>query len=154
MRMKRLVGSTLLLMGLAASAQAEVSGRASLGLGIDIGNAPPPPVVVYREEPRVTLIPSSTVYVVSDNRADYDIFRYGVNWYIYNDGYWYRSRNHRGPFRVVEVRYVPRAILTVPARHWKHHPHGGPPGQMKKRDGAVVNYDRHDNGKGKGKGRR
>ena len=96
-----------------------------------IGNAPPPPVIVYREEPRSILVPGTTVYVIEGNRHDYDAFRYGVYWYIWNDGYWYRSRNWRGPFAVTSVKYIPRAILNVPERHWKH-PHGMPPGQAKK----------------------
>jgi hypothetical protein len=103
-------------------------GATSVGVNISIGNAPPPPVVVVREEPRIMLVPNTAVYVCNDDRVSYDSFRYGVYWYAYNDGYWYRARRWGGPFRAIEVRYVPRAIMTVPARHWRHHPHGGPPG--------------------------
>lgn len=125
-------------------------GGTSVGLSVSIGNAPPPPIVVVREQPRVVLVPNSTVYVCEDDRIDYDTFRYGVFWYAYNDGFWYRARTWRGPYRTIEVRYVPRAIMTVPARHWRHHPHGGPPGQMKKGDGrgyddreVVVVKEKH-----------
>ena len=38
----------------------------------------------------------------------------------------------QGPFTVVETKYIPRAIITVPAKYWKTHPHGAPPGQVKK----------------------
>lgn len=106
-------------------------------LQASISNAPPPPVIVYREEPRSLLIPGTTVYVIEGNRHDYDVFRYGVYWYIWNDGYWYRSRNWRGPFAVTSVKYVPRAILNVPERHWKH-PHGMPPGQAKKHGNVAL----------------
>jgi len=118
------------------------SGGTSVGIGVTIGDAPPPPVVVIREEPRLIVVPGSTVYVVRDTRyrPDYDVFRYGVFWYIYNDGYWYRARKHRGPFRAIGANYVPRAIMVVPAKHWKRHPHGGPPGQMKK----AHRHDGHD----------
>ena len=120
---------------------------------LNISNAPPPPVVIVRQQPRTILVPSSTVYVVDDDRMDYDYFRYGVYWYVSNDGYWYRARSYRGPYRVVEVRYVPRAILNVPGRHWRH-PHGGPPGQMKKRDVVVVREGRgYDSGHGHGNGK-
>jgi hypothetical protein len=66
--------------------------------------------------------------MVHDERCNYDFFRYGVYWFIWNDGYWYRSSSFRGTYRVIDARYVPTAIWDVPSRHWKHHPHGGPPG--------------------------
>lgn len=116
------------------------SAETSVGVSINIGNAPPPPVVVFRREPRVVVVPGSTVYMVSDD-SDYDVFRYGVYWYVFNDGYWYRARAHRGPYAVVSARYVPAAIVNVPPKYWRH-PHGGPPGQMKKRGDYVVVRDR------------
>ena len=91
-----------------------------------------------------------TVYVVDDGYgpADYDVFRYGVYWYVFDDGYWYRARSYRGPFRVVSARYVPTAIGNVPPRWWRH-PHGGPPGQWKHRDEMARGHD-HDRGRGHG----
>ena len=111
--------------------------RTSLAVQLNIGNAPPPPAVIYREAPPVVVVPRSAVYVVDDDDCEYDFFRYGVYWFIWNDGYWYRSRSYRGPFRVIEARYVPAAVWNVPGRHWKHHPHGGPPG-------LVMKKHRHD----------
>ena len=110
----------------------------SVGWSVTIGNTPPPPppVVVFEREPRVVVVPGSTVFVVEDD-CDYDVFRYGVFWYVYNDEHWYRARSHRGPFAAVNARYVPTAISNVPPRYWRH-PHGGPPGQMKKRNDFVV----------------
>jgi hypothetical protein len=105
-----------------------VHAESNLRVALGISNAPPPPVVVYRESPPVVVVPRSGVYVVHDTRCSYDFFRYGVYWFIWNDGYWYRARSYRGPFTVIEARYVPTAIWNVPARHWRHHPHGGPPG--------------------------
>jgi hypothetical protein len=130
----------LMSLGLLVPFTTPAMGGTSVGISVSIGDAPPPPVVVVREEPRLVVVPGSTVYVVSDRRIGYDVFRYGVFWYVYNDGYWYRARSHRGPYRAIGVKYVPRAIMTVPARHWKHHPHGGPPGQMKKQ----VAHSHHD----------
>src|SRR5437667_7841726 len=77
----------------------------SVGVSINIGNAPPPPAMVVREEPELVLVPNSSVYVCDDDRIGYDTFRYGVYWYIYNDGYWYRAHRWGGPFRAIEVRY-------------------------------------------------
>jgi hypothetical protein len=109
----------------------------SVGWSVTIGNAPPPPAIVFHREPRVVVVPGSTVYVLEDD-CDYDVFRYGVFWYVFNDSYWYRARTHRGPFVAVNARYVPSAISNVPAKYWRGHPHGGPPGQMKKRNDYVV----------------
>src|SRR5687768_18479244 len=91
----------LVATGLLVPFSIPASAGTSVGIGVTIGDAPPPPVVVYREEPRVVVVPGSTVYVVRDTRhpMDYDVFRYGVYWYAYNDGYWYRARTHRGPYR-------------------------------------------------------
>jgi hypothetical protein len=114
-----------------------VGAATEVSVQLGISSAPPPPTFVFQEEPRVVVVPRSTVYVVDDNRVDFDCFRYGVYWYIYNDGYWYRARSHRGPFRAIEVRYVPSAVVGVPPRHWKRHPNGGPPG-LARRDGDVV----------------
>ena len=120
----------------------------SVGWSVTIGNAPPPPAIVFQREPRVVVVPGSTVYVLEDD-YDYDVFRYGVFWYVLNDGYWYRARTHRGPFVAVSARYVPNAISNVPAKYWRH-PHGGPPGQIKKqrRNDYVVSREGR---RGKGK---
>jgi hypothetical protein len=101
-----------------------------VGFSIGISNAPPPPRVVFVDEPQVVIVPGSSVYVVQN--TDYDVFRYGGYFYLSSGGYWYRSRSYSEPFTVCDVRRVPRTVLTVPSQHWKHHPLGGPPGQAKK----------------------
>ncbi len=103
-------------------------------LGLGMPDAPPPPIIQIVEEPRVVVVPGTTVNVVEDERFDFDYFRYGVYWYIHRDGFWYRARSHRGPFRSVEVRYVPKAVIGVPAKHWKH-PHDGPASMLTKEKG-------------------
>ena len=125
----------LSLAGMASEAQAGVSADINLRIGDR-----PAPVVVFEREPDVVLVPSTRVYYVAG--LDFDLFRFGRYWYINDDGYWYRSRHYRGPFRAVHWDNVPRSIYGVPARYHRHpwHPHGGPPGQMKKR--AVVVRDR------------
>jgi hypothetical protein len=128
MRSVRALALLALVVGLAPAALAETHVNVSIG----IGNAPPPPVVVVREQPHVVLVPGNAVYVVHDDRWDYDCFRYGVYWYAYRGGFWYRARGWRGPYVAVVASRVPRAIMTVPVRHWRHHPHGMPPGQARK----------------------
>ena len=140
------------LVALSVVVPASVGAATDISVRLGIGNAPPPPVVVVRQEPHVVVVPGTMVYVVDDDRFGYDYFHYGTYWYIYNDGYWYRARGYRGPFRVIETSYVPRAIFNVPPRRWKHHPHGGPPGQMKKRSDEVVIVKDRDAGRGHGKG--
>jgi hypothetical protein len=109
------------------------TGTTYFGFRVDIRSAPPPPRVVVVDEPAVAVVPGTQVYVVEDPSVSYDMFRYGSSWYICSGGYWYQSSSYRGSYDVVDVRYVPEEILTVPREHWKHHPHGGPPGQMKRR---------------------
>lgn len=140
MRIKT-AGWIALAILVAAPAGAETS--ASLRMQLNLGNAPPPPAVFFDNTPPLVVVPRTTVYVVRHDRdsdRDYDFFRYGVYWYIWNDGYWYRARSYRGPFSVIHPRYVPAAIIKVPSKHWRHHPHGGPPGLQKKsnRDRYVV----------------
>jgi hypothetical protein len=150
-----------LALTLFAAAPLSAGTTASINLQLNLGNAPPPPVLVYRDEPHVVIVPGSSVYVVDDGRCNFDFFRCGVYWYIWNDGYWYRGRSYGGPFAVVDTKYVPATIMNVPARHWKHHPHGGAPGQMKRRGDMYVSRERPDadrgregmRGRGRGHGR-
>ena len=119
--------STLwVVLALAVAGPVQAETNSSLRVQLNIGNAPPPPVVIYQEAPPVVVVPRSAVYVVDDDDCEFDFFRYGVYWFIWNDGYWYRSRSYGGPFRVIDAGYVPVAIWNVPSRRWKHHPHGGP----------------------------
>jgi len=127
---------------------AGVSAGTSVSWNVSIGNAPPPPVIEFRSQPRLVVVPGSTVYVLEDD-CDYDVFRYGVFWYVARDGYWYRARTYRGPFTVVSARYVPAAICNVPGKYWRH-PHGGPPGQWKKQQREPYVASRQGRGhKGK-----
>lgn len=108
------------LLGLALATPALAETQTYFGFHIGIGNAPPPPRVVFYDEPEVVYVRSAGVYVV-DSRYDYDIFRYGGYYYTCHDGYWYRARGYRGPFRAIDVRHVPRRVFSVPERHWKRH---------------------------------
>jgi len=105
----------LLLVGCAPAA------ITSFGFAVDITNAPPPPRIVFESQPRLVAV-SSSVYVVEE--SDYDMFQCGGYWYLESDGYWYRAASYNGPYAVVEVRSVPRAVLETPQERWKHPPHG------------------------------
>jgi hypothetical protein len=58
--------------------------------------------------------------------AGVDCFHYGGYYWMFRDGYWYRSPSWRTRFVVISPRYVPTVIYSVPARQWKHHPYGPP----------------------------
>ncbi len=127
-----------------------VPARADVSVRIDIGNAPPPPHFVFRARPHEQFIPDRRVYVVDDpGVGDNDCFRYGGYYWVFRDGYWYRSASWRGRFAVVHPRYVPTVFYQVPPTRWKHHPSGppgymnqggGPPGQMKKGDSGPPGH--------------
>ena len=91
------------------------------GFNIGISNSPPPRFV-YRSQPSLYMVPNTGVYVVEDGYGDMDLFRYGSFYYAYDNGYWYRANSYRGPFRAVDVRYVPTQVFYVPSNHWRHYP--------------------------------
>ena len=113
--------------------------------------------IIESAKPEVVYVPEHRVYVVRDHDCDDDVFRYSGAWWVVRDGRWYRSRTWRGPFAYVHERYVPAAIWRVPAKHWRRHPHGGPPGLTKRdrvvlvsdRPGVVVVQEKHGKGRGK-----
>ena len=124
---------------------AGVPARADIDVRISIGDAPPAPHLVIRARPHERLFPGERVYVVDDpSIGDNDCFRYGGFYWVFREGYWYRSASWRRPFVVVHPRYVPTVFYQMPPRRWKHHPSGppglmkksgsGPPGQVKKGD--------------------
>jgi hypothetical protein len=142
-----------LVLGVALMGFAAVAGAyTDVAVHIDIGNAPPPPVVVFHAQPHVIYVPEQQVYVVDDPRAgNCDYFRYEGYWYQFNAGYWYRCRDWRGPFTPVRANYVPVAVYRVPPGHWKHYAVYGPPGQAKKY--AAMHDEREDdNDQGHGHG--
>jgi hypothetical protein len=102
-------------------------------IGISGGNAPP---MAWRDEPHVVMV--DEVWVVDDSHCDEDVFRYGNTWWRMRGGWWYRSASWRGPWRSVDVRIVPGAVLRVPRDRWHHHPLGGPPGLVR----SAARHDR------------
>ena len=100
------------------------SSRVYYGFIVGVAKAPPPPAFRLAREPHAVLASDAMVYVVDDPglRYDGDLFRYGQYWFAYSRGYWYRARSHRGPYAVIDVLKVPRAIIGVPRKLWKHPP--------------------------------
>lgn len=108
-----------LAVPLAFASPASAAVQTHFGFQIGITNAPPRRVV-FHDDPVVRVVPGHSVYYIDDDRYDYDMFRQGRDWYLCDEGYWYRAPSHRGPFLAIDVRYVPRSVLYVPASHWRH----------------------------------
>src|ERR1043165_9787914 len=82
------------------------------------------PVITFRHTPHVTRVSGTHVFLVRDNDQDNDMFRYRGDWYVYQNGDWYRASDYRGPYRLIDVSVVPDDILNVPAGNWRHYPGG------------------------------
>src|SRR6185436_13062386 len=77
MKKRILAGSAFaLLLSLPAFAATD------LHVSINLGNAPPPPVVVVQHRPHTVWLPEQRVYVVNDPDFDYDYFQVGAYWYV------------------------------------------------------------------------
>jgi hypothetical protein len=139
------IGCALAAAVLAGLSFTGVPARADIDVRIDIGNAPPAPHFVFQVRPHERYLPGQRIYVVDDPRAgDYDCFRYGGYYWVFREGYWYRSASWRRGFRVVNPRYVPAVFYRVPPAHWKHRP-SGPPGLAKKSGGGPPGLQKGSN---------
>ncbi len=135
--MKRLMVSLAMVLAVAVSIPAFAEASTYFGFQIGVGNAPPPPRVVFDAPPRMEMEPGSRVMYLSEDRG-YDMFRYGSYYYVSNGGYWYRSRNYRGHFRAIDARQVPQQVYNVPSQRWHHRP--------------MDNNRRMNQGRGRGPG--
>ena len=135
--------------------------RAEISVRIDIGNAPPPPIVVFHARPHERFYWDNFVSVIDDPYVgNYDCFHYGGYYWLFSDGFWYRTRDWRHEFVVVHPSHVPNAFYKMSPKRWKHHPTGppgyhrnagyGPPGQQKKDGGQPPGQSKKD-GEGHGK---
>ncbi len=119
--MRRYVFTWLLLCaGLAVAATSRAETYFGFRTGVSL--APPAPVVLLSRYPHFEIVPGTRIHILREASTDADLFRCGDFWYAYSRGYWYRGNKLRGPFQVVEVRSVPRPVLFVPMRYWRHHP--------------------------------
>jgi len=55
-------------------------------------------------------------------RPDYDVFRYGGMYYVYNSDRWYSSSRESGRFTAMDDRDVPREFSRVPSGQWRNYP--------------------------------
>lgn len=142
----RAVGCALAAAILAGVLFAGVPARAGIDVRISIGDAPPAPHFVFRARPRERYLSEERIYVVDDpGFGDNDCFRYGGFYWVFREGYWYRSASWRRPFVVVHPRYVPAVFYRLPSTRWKHHPNG-PPGLVKRGDGGPPGHVQRGDG--------
>ena len=130
--MKKTIGLGLLLATLLAT---PVLATAQVHVSINV----PPPPVIFHAPPRVVAVPRTPVYYVPD--TSYNVFVYDNHYYSFHDGAWFLANSHGGPWVFVPAERVPRPLLAVPARYYKH-----PPRHARHHD------DDHDRGRGHGKG--
>ena len=55
--------------------------------------------------------------VEAGNGTDYDLYHYGTDWYLVDNGGWYHASAWSGPFVSVSFGNVPVSVRTVPVRY-------------------------------------
>jgi hypothetical protein len=92
------------------------------------------PSIRFEVAPRLVMV-SEGVQVVPD--YDEEVFFVdGWYWYRRND-LWYRMRDHRGGWVLVERRYVPVTLVRIPPGKYRHH-HGNQKMRVYEADGRVT----------------
>jgi hypothetical protein len=130
---------------------------ASVNVQIDLPAVLPQLVVV---SPGIRVVPD----------CDREVFFVDNYYYVREDGYWYRSNNHRGGWVMVEPRRVPPGLARMPPGQYKKwhprpaaapmmvRPGPGPRGAFipapvyRERGDHDHDGDHDDHGRGKGKG--
>lgn len=74
--------------------------------------------VGLNNEPSMAIIPGTRVFYLRDE-SDVDLYRYGNNWYMVDNGTWYRAGSWSGPFYRVTMSSVPGAVLEIPSGYRK-----------------------------------
>ena len=128
----------LLALSLTLAMAAPVQARNDHDRG---ANAPPATLQInFGSTPHWTGIRGTRVEeILVTERPSYDMFRYGGNYYVYDNSQWYRSQRGRGQFILIDDRSVPRALSTVPRGHWRQFPPGW----------ANKNREPHARGRGR-----
>ncbi len=122
-------GLTLAVVVALSCAARDAAATTYFGFALGTADAPPAPTFAFAGTPRIAVVPNTRVSRLLEAR-DQDVFRFGGTWYAYSKNFWYRAAQLEGPYHVVDVTLVPRAVLFVPPAWWKHHPQGmayGPP---------------------------
>ncbi|MFA6431326.1 MAG: hypothetical protein WCV91_02950 [Candidatus Margulisiibacteriota bacterium] len=131
----------VLAVGLAGSAQAEIS------VNINIG---PPPIVVAAPV-EVVMMPTGIYFVPG---ISFDVFFYNGYWWSPRGDRWYRSGQYNGPWGVIQRNYVPAYLFKVPKNYREVYKNIHPMnyGQWKKHyQPRAVNNKAPSSDRGQGK---
>ena len=141
--MKRYL-SSLVALGIGLSLQLAVTAHAqTFSTTIHVGD-PYRGTITFRSAPDMVMIPNTNVYTVRGN-AGYDLYRYDGQWYLVDQGNWYRASSWNGPFTYVAWNSIPYQISSVPTgyrRTWNDTDFD------RDNDGrADTDYDRNNDGR-------
>jgi hypothetical protein len=92
------------LVALPASAQVQVN------LGINF--PAPPQMVVVSEVQSVQYVPTASA----------NLFFYGGQYWVFQNGAWYYAGGYNGPWVVAPAEYVPQPLLIVPVTYYRRPP--------------------------------
>jgi hypothetical protein len=141
----RITGRTLLLGALLVGG---VTGTALAGVSVGVNvNLGPPPIVVSAP-PEVVLVPNTDVYFVPG--VEFDVFFFNGYWWSPRGDRWFRARAYDGPWRVVQRRFVPRAVFGVPHDYRslyvreRHIPYGEWRGRHFREERREMKEERHE----------
>jgi hypothetical protein len=108
--------------------------------------------ITFGNTPHWSSIRGTRVREIRDReRPDYDMFRYGGNYYVYNNDRWYMSRAWRGQFMLIDDRNVPYELSMIPRGHWRSYPTVWMDRQHESRSGRHGQHDSSERG-GQSKG--
>jgi hypothetical protein len=85
------------------------------------------PTVSFKAAPHWTLIPGTPrIYQIraKERPTDYDLFRFGPNYYVYQNNNWYRATQTEGPYALIGADEVPPKFRTIRQRYWVSYPAG------------------------------
>jgi hypothetical protein len=81
-------------------------------------SVPPPPTITFVAPPPMVVVQPG-VQVVEDN--DDEIFFVDNFYYVRRDGHWFRTRDHKGGWVVVDGPGVPPMLVKSPPGHYRRY---------------------------------
>ena len=107
--LRRMIVSAVVLVAALAAAAGTARSEVRVNIGINLPG--PPPLVV---------VPETPVMYAPSVGANY--FFYGGQYYVFRNSAWYASTRYNGPWAFVGPAFVPRPVLAVPIRYYRHAP--------------------------------
>jgi hypothetical protein len=108
-RQRLLHKTTLAALGLTLAVATPALAQNSYRINVDL-----------QSRPALRHVRGTRVYEANgQDRPNYDMFRYGRNYYVYQDQRWYRSRSWHGQFQGIDDRNVPAQFSRVRRGDWQ-----------------------------------